>query len=313
MMPILLLLTLAVVFGGLGIYKQWEAGALAQTAAERLAYAWNSSAKDLLAGRFDPAVSDGLYWRWTDDLADDPFGRSLGTALTLQMELPAATLPTPMALPAAKLARAAMLVAPAGMAGNVLYRNAGLQQRTVVVSLHTRFPLSKNIDQLVGRNDLSGQGTAHVVDPVELIRLIDMNRTYVPQLPASLTLEAAKRLWVEPGKSLADETPFIRSEAQAAAYLRKLVAGEQRVLTVSGDQRRVADAFDAQAGIAHMAFYTFSEKQLRSVQLVKDASLLQSGQAINGIVWHFFHPVQLPSAALRRDLAAVGIAVVIHP
>jgi len=310
-LPTVLLLTIITVFAGLQVYRQWEAGALAQITAERLAYAWDHSGKDHLSGRFDPAVSDGLYWRWTADLAGDPLGRFSGRTQDMQLELPMARAQALWTLPAAKLAKAALLVPAAGLSGTVLYRNGGLQQRMIAADLHDRFQLSAWLAKLVGRSPISEQGTARVVDPVELIRLTDMSRFFFPQLQTELTLEWAKRVWVEPRHDAFAETPDIRSEAQAAAYLRKLAAGQAWVLPVPGGLRRVVDAYDIQ-GVAHMAVYTFSEKQLRSVQLVKDAALLQSGGPVSGIVWHFFKKDALPSEALRRELAAAGIAVVIH-
>jgi hypothetical protein len=64
--------------------------------------------------------------------------------------------------------------------------------------------------------------------------------------------------------------------------------------------------------VAHIAFYTFTENQLRSEQMTKDFELLKQGSQVKGVVWHFFKKNAGPSDKLRRELENKGIAVVIH-
>ncbi|WP_068775627.1 TadE/TadG family type IV pilus assembly protein [Paenibacillus sp. FJAT-26967] len=302
--PFILISTLILIVFGLYVYNQVVIHQTAGISSERAAFVWDNSSKDPLTGAFVPGRHDGLYWRLTQDAALGIFGYG-GADSTI--EVPGGS---GASGPAGKLSRTASLL-PGGVKGNMNYTNR-IWSRIISADLEESFKIQSFLPGGIIREKVDGQGASHVVDPVELIRTVDLTRTYVPALKNRISAARAKEVLVEPGAVQIPDQGVLSSEAQARAYIKKLVSGtEKPITTAEGDVRNV-DALDA-SGTAHQAYYTFTDKGLRE-QMKKDISLKNTGNEVKGIVWHFFKnkSASKPSKALLQELAANGIAVIFH-
>jgi hypothetical protein len=308
--PVILICTLSILFVGMYAYQQVYVHQLARSTAEKLAFTWTNSHKDVVTGSFNPQESDGLYWRLTQDHAADLFGMLQGGGGVSIL------LPTTQAsgLVETKLSKGSGLL-PKGVTGTASYTNYLLDHQ-LEVTINKSFLMPTVLRKLLYSSQTMGQSVAHVVDSVELIRMTDLTRTYVPTLVGRISPEKAKAALIEPAKSEASkEAITIQSERQAASYLRSLVGGTEVVRTTVSGKSRVIDALDAR-GIAHQAFYSLTEAQLRAEQMPKDVELLQHDPTVKGIVWHFFKKDAsgkgMPTDAFRKELERKGIVVVVH-
>jgi hypothetical protein len=310
-MPMVMLGTICLLFLGLYMYQKVYVQQIARIIAERAAYNWNNSHMDSKTGNFNPNETDGLYWRFTNDSAADLFGFIVPNA-PATVQIPSAP-SNIMNLTESKLAKASSLI-PSFLSGTATYTNH-LIDRKVTIALQKPFYLSKSVFHWNGADSIKAQASSRVVEPVELIRLTDITRTYIGAIKGRITPRKAKEALVEPSGSFGGDTVTITSERQAASYLKSLVNGQEKVLITPTGKSRTIDALDAH-GVAHIAFYTFTENQLRSEQMTKDFELLKQGSQVKGIVWHFFKKnaagVVGPSDKLRRELENKGIAVVLH-
>jgi hypothetical protein len=299
--PVLVFATLAIVALALYVSQLTELHRSASAGAERAAYDWN--APDV-AGGAEPS----LYWR-VGEGASSWFGLLTGGGdRTVQLPLNRVDAGADGGVDA-KLAHAGARL-PAAIGGTVSLRDRLLLRQLKVVlkrpfrlqSLSPLAPMPK-IEQT--------QAEATIVDPVELIRLVDLTRSYTGAIRGRITPGKALALLQQPqpedGGAVA-----IRSERQASVYIRKVTGGAQITYQLPAGKSRVVDALDA-SGIAHQAFYTYTEPQLLGDQLPKDVSLLQAG-TVKGVIWHFFIPPggTAPSESLRSELERKGIVVVVH-
>src|SRR5699024_12202435 len=76
--PIILIITMTFIFFSLVIYQKAMLTHSANTVAERLAFVWDNSYKDINSGEFDKYPTfdggDGLYWRTFDNQYLSKFG-----------------------------------------------------------------------------------------------------------------------------------------------------------------------------------------------------------------------------------------------
>ncbi|MGG1550699.1 TadE/TadG family type IV pilus assembly protein [Paenibacillus ferrarius] len=308
--PLILVCTITLLFAGMYAYQHVFVAERAGTAAERLAATWDNSRKNIASGGYTPGESDGLYWRLSSDHVLDLFGMLFQhgqTTIALASAQPAN-------LVERKLVRAAQLL-PHGVEGTASYRNL-LVDRQIEVDLEKSFMAPPMFQKWLSRDLTSGKAVTHVVDAVELIRLTDITRTYFSAIKGRISPEKAKEALVEPvHQDLSGPSISIQSERQASTYLRSLVGGSEVVLTTPSGKSRTIDALDSR-GIAHQAFYSMTESQLRAEQLPKDVELLDQGTTVRGVVWHFFKKDAsgkgMPSDAFRKELERKGIVVVIH-
>jgi hypothetical protein len=310
--PMLLLSTIVLLFLGLIVYQQVFLQQKVQLLSERTAFAWGNSHADPTTGEYNPFVHDGLYWRVKSDRMFSlfRFGPSLPQATVI---LPFVQQAASVSLIDKKLAAASKLL-PDRIAGKMSYNNH-IYSRRVEAQLQQPIRVPDRVVSFFHRESLSAAATANVVDPVELIRLTDLVRSYVGLVKQRISAKEAREAFVEPlntqqsGKSVS-----ILSEREAASYLRALVGGDERELKTHSGSRKI-DALDTN-GIAHQAIYTFTEGQLRSEQLPKDAELLSMGDEVKGIVWHFFAKATDKATTLspkfRKELESKGIIVIIH-
>jgi hypothetical protein len=311
-MPIVMLSTIILLFLGLYVYQKVYVQQLARTVAEQTANNWDNSHKDPTTGNFNPGEYDGLYWRLTGDSVSDLFGFIVSNAPTT-VQIP--SLPSGSQNLAEKKLAVGASVLPKGLTGTAVYTNH-LVDRKVTVNLNKPFHMPKLIFDWGGSDTVHADANSHVVEPVELIRLTDITRTYISSIKGRISPQAAKKALVEPDSgSFGGEAITISSERQAASYLVSLVGGSEKVLTTPLGSSRTVDALDPN-GVAHIAFYTYTEGQLRAEQMPKDIELLKQGTQVKGVVWHFFkkdaNGAVGPSDKLRRELESKGIVVVIH-
>ncbi|GAA4878806.1 hypothetical protein GCM10023310_68600 [Paenibacillus vulneris] len=309
MLPVILLSTLSLLFLALYVYQTSSAFQNAGVAADRAAFIWDNSKKDVITGDYPVDQNDGLYWRLHSDSMSDLF-RFLIPNAAAQITLPAATKGSDTG-PEGKLTKVGRSLSP-DWSGTMSYMNSGIS-REVTVNLEKPFRSPQFMIRKL-QQQVTSTASAQVVDPVEGIRLIDLTRTFIQEIQGKIKPDAALKTMVEP-KSVPDPAAVINNHESAASYLRTLVNGKEQTMVVNGSTKRVVDALDANK-VAHQAYYTFNENQLRKEQMPKDAALLRDGGQVTGVVWHFFKlskqdKVKL-SNGLRQELERQGIVVVIH-
>jgi hypothetical protein len=308
-MPLILTCTLSLLFLALFVFQSSSAQHTAGIAADRAAFIWDNSTRNPLTGAFNVGVDDGLYWRLHSDSVSDLFSFLIPNAAA-QVELPA-TGSNGDRSPEGKLRRVGAAISKE-WSGRMQYSNSGLF-RKVSVNVNKPFHKPTYADKWL-LNQVQSEAQAQVVDPVESIRIIDLTRTFISEVKGRITPSAALATFVEP-HAAPEQRTVINSHASAARYLQALVNGTAETIRVHGTTDRQVDAMDANQ-VAHQAFYTFNESQLRSVQLPKDAELLQEGTQIKGVVWHFFKQSSRDtvaiSASFRQELQRKGIVIVVH-
>jgi hypothetical protein len=297
--PLLVLASLTLIALALYTAQVAELHRTASATAERSAFDWNQP--DAGGG-----ANQGLYWRVGEGIAAW-FGL-LGGGGDRHVELPVSGAAASTGVTAKLIQAAAKL--PAVIRGSI-----SLADRVLFRRLDVRLERPSHLQTMSPLGGLPPNETAGaqstVVDPVELIRLVDLTRSYTPAVRARLTPAQARSALIEPEREDGGAVR-IRSEREASEYLRKVTGGQQRIYPLEQGKSRVVDALDS-GGIAHQAFYTYTEPQLLQDQMPKDAKLLQDG-TVQGVVWHFFLSDRAaePSAALRAQLERRGIAVVVH-
>ncbi len=320
--PIVMLCVLALLFFGVYVYERVVIQQIAQHTTERTAFVWDNSHKDHVSGNYSLDQNDGLYWRLTGDHFEDLFSLFYNQSsdhtserLTFPID-PASTLYSNKddspSLSRRKLSQGITQL-PSNMKGSITFTNRGFD-RIVSVELERPLGLPASITRWLSMENIQAKSESRVTDPVELIRLTDLARTYIPVISSRISPDRVKSLMVEPEGNLSGKQVIINSESDAAEYLRSLVSGtKQKYETTSGN--RDIDALDATNGIAHQAIYTFNEAQLLNEQLPKDVDLLEKGK-LKGVVWHFFKQKNsstvVVSSNLRAKLERRGIVVVLH-
>lgn len=307
-MPLILLCTVVFLAAGYTAYQRATMTQRVFEWTERAAYVWKDSHKDPVTGAFSYQEMDGIYGR----MLSEGLGWMTATWNGFQqaeLKLPARSVSGSKA-PSAKLFRSSK-ESDRQWNGQVVYRNkllegelraewkpAGLDGGRTPVFFRT------------GPHPV--RASAFIMDPVELLRTLDLVRTYTSKLKArfSTPSSAAEEL-----RGLLPEEaarPVIRSEKQAKEYIRQMVGGASHKVTTSYGVRHI-DVLDTD-GIMHEAKYTVNKTDAKT-QLKKDAELIRTG-VVQGVVWHFF-PLERTgqcdiTPALRKELEANGILVVIH-
>ncbi|PJN57233.1 hypothetical protein PAEVO_39610 [Paenibacillus sp. GM2FR] len=174
-LPIVLMVTVLLLFLCLYIYQQSMLVQASAAASERTAYSWDNSHKFAATGSVEQGQYDSLYWRLTEDNVVGTLFGLVGGDSTRSITLPQGEAEGGK-LPELKLSKGGTAV-PASMAGEMRYTNQ-LLIRKVTTSLNeqvTLTPLSRILDD-GGQIKVSAQSI--VVDPVEFIRSVDLMRYY---------------------------------------------------------------------------------------------------------------------------------------
>lgn len=183
--PILLSLILLFILFGMYMYQKVVLYYAAASTAERAAFGWDNSFRDVRSGMLSEPKFDSLYWRLSDDeMLTSLFGIGGETAdavVNLPLEEQEGE-DSKSDLPYRKMEKSLNWLVQAGAAyqGRISYTH-GLLQRKLEVKL--KQPLSL---PLVEENWLKREpktvATASIVDPVEFIRSVDLVRYFTTKL-----------------------------------------------------------------------------------------------------------------------------------
>ncbi|MFC3748501.1 TadE/TadG family type IV pilus assembly protein [Paenibacillus sp. GCM10012306] len=174
LLPIIMLITMLLLFFGLYSYQKTMLLQVASASTERAAFNWDNSHKEK-TGAVAAGEYDSLYWRIGEDsLIASLFGGEGGSGGT-QIELPAGSKDS-APLPDLKLANASRMV-PANMPGEMGYKY-GFTGRKVSLDLKRLLHLPVLDDVLSDGASPSIQATSVVTEPAEFIRTVDLMRYY---------------------------------------------------------------------------------------------------------------------------------------
>ncbi|MGN7358586.1 TadE family protein [Paenibacillus sp. SAF-054] len=174
-LPIVLLITIILMFFCLYVYQMSFLHQTASAVAERAAYSWDNSHKDASTGAAEEGQYDSLYWRLADD---GMLGALIGSGGSSRKQ--ATALPPGEdeggALPIIKMNKSGSMV-PSEMKGEISVQNTILQ-RKVTVGLSRMLSLPPLDAMLEGGSNAETYANSVVVEPVEFIRTVDLMRYY---------------------------------------------------------------------------------------------------------------------------------------
>lgn len=190
--PIILILTICLIYFSLVIYEKVALHQRAQLIADRMAYVWGNSTKDPVTGAFtmytsDPRSPDGLYWQLFEDNFLSKFGLDFGR----RSGNIAIGSHSGGSLPDRKLSRAPASWLPAGASGHVKFEN-DLTGGKIEVELKQPLSLPDSVEMIFGINRISTQASASINDPVEFIRDTDLVFHYAETLSKGTAMRAIK-------------------------------------------------------------------------------------------------------------------------
>ncbi|MDP5274099.1 TadE family protein [Chengkuizengella axinellae] len=305
--PLIFTITISTIFLSLFFYQKAILYSHASLTAERASFNWDNSHKDTITGKVNLEMNDELYWRAFQDSVSQifPFGVS---DEEVALELPLQNQTTENSLIFIKMKNAAKLL-PNSLFGIMFYSN-DLLSRKISVELN-RIIHIPNAVQI--HDHVNEKVESSITEPVEFIRNIDLLRSFIQELKLrKVSQEQVKNAFYQFFDF--ESPPSFARHDDAAVFLRKLVNGAKEEFETTFGKRKI-DAMD-NSGIAQQAFLTFNESQLRS-QMLKDIELLNQGETVKGVVWHFFRKDDQtgkvgPSSAFIQELERNGIVVVIH-
>jgi uncharacterized protein (UPF0333 family) len=189
--PVIFLITVAILFFSIFIYQKVTLHFLATETAEKIAFVWDNSYRDINTGEFEIGQKDPLYWRTFNDNKAD--------LLDMMMEKERASMEIDQngnvvlsdnnKLNNLKLEKAAELI-PRGISGKISYQNL-LVERTIQVELETTF--SNPILSLFYKNEIiSAKATAKVAEPTQFIRNVDFILIYAQEIKHRLGSRTSK-------------------------------------------------------------------------------------------------------------------------
>ncbi|MWV44405.1 pilus assembly protein [Paenibacillus sp. HJL G12] len=175
-LPIVLFVTMILLFFCLYVYQQSFLHQTASAVAERSAYSWDNSHKEAATGAVAKGQYDSLYWRLSDDgMLGVLFGWSGLTDKKQTVALPG-TEETTGALPILKLNHSGTMVS-SEMKGEISYQNSILQ-RKISVGLNRVLSLPPLNGMLKDGSNVITNANSAVVEPMEFIRTVDLMRYY---------------------------------------------------------------------------------------------------------------------------------------
>ncbi|WP_308635960.1 TadE/TadG family type IV pilus assembly protein [Paenibacillus silvisoli] len=205
--PMIFVSLLALLMLGMYTYQKVVLYTVASLTAERTAFRWDNSYRDAVSGIGKTGEYDGLYWRLTDNgVLQSLFGMDDGAqgdrmSLTIGADMNGDSGQSDQPLPLKKMgSEAARVMQP--LEGEIGYEG-GLQKR---IEVKLRQPLSIPVlEELLGHSEPKALTSAVIVDPVELIRNVDLVRYYAGRFAGQS----------EQGKSQAREVLRDRQSAQS--------------------------------------------------------------------------------------------------
>lgn len=189
--PVIFLITVAILFFSIFIYQKVTLHFLATETAEKIAFVWDNSYRDINTGEVETGQKDPLYWRTFNDNKVD--------LLDMMMEKERASMEIDQngnvvlsdnnKLNNLKLEKAAELI-PRGISGKISYQNL-LVERTIQVELETTF--SNPILSLFYKNEIiSAKATAKIAEPTQFIRNVDFILIYAQEIKHRLGSRTSK-------------------------------------------------------------------------------------------------------------------------
>lgn len=179
--PMILLLIVAFILISIYIYQKVTLYYIASQAAERAAFVWDNSSRDLLTGEYlnlnTEVAYDGLYWRLTDDRILDLLLSNFADYRSSEVLIGSGiqTEETDEDLPLKKMQRVAKII-PEGISGTISYHN-NLAERKITVELESPLKIPSFVGNLIG-DKIKAKASATITDPVEFTRNIDFVRIY---------------------------------------------------------------------------------------------------------------------------------------
>lgn len=158
------------------IYQKIDSYYVSSQAAERIAFTWNNSHKNVLDGSFPYHLHDPLYWRLTDDQLLGIFlGSSSNTEAVVYTSGGYSDSGNRDQLLNHKLSRMINYY-PSSKQGMLSYHHSLLGRR-VQVTTENSIQIPRILQKWLGIALIS-TAESRVIDPVELIRTLDLARYY---------------------------------------------------------------------------------------------------------------------------------------
>lgn len=179
--PVILMVTFLVVLFALYVAQKAIVYYEASAAAERAAFSWSNSAKELRTGAYPSGRYESLYWRLTEDrMLAGLFG--LETKALVSVPGNGGGKADGGGLAERKLAAAANSL-KASVAGEWSYSNSVLVRRLAGEASNDSVPESLRI--LWPAAEIRTEAAAVVVEPAEFIRTVDLVRYYTLKIRGS--------------------------------------------------------------------------------------------------------------------------------
>ncbi|REE67266.1 hypothetical protein A8990_14422 [Paenibacillus taihuensis] len=180
-LPLIFLALLSLLMLSMCTYQHVMLYKDASIAAERTAFRWDNSYRDALSGMGATGQYDGLYWRMSDNGALQSLFGGESSEERISVNIGSSVQPSSNSegdaahsLPERKLIHGAGYV-PEPLAGEISV--SGMLEKEIEVKL--RHPMSiPLLDLLMGCSEPRTVSSVVVVDPVELIRNVDLVRYY---------------------------------------------------------------------------------------------------------------------------------------
>ncbi|GGH77599.1 hypothetical protein JOD43_001488 [Pullulanibacillus pueri] len=184
--PILLILTICLLLLSIVVYQKAVLQQRAGLIANRVAYVWNNSQKNI-DGDFRTYTTDdrgdGLYWRMADDQFLSQFGISIFSGHHSEVTIGSSG----GGLIGKKLGKASKALLPPGSTGTISYNNS-VFSRDITVKLEEPLHFPGSAKKLFGIDFVRANSSASVTEPTEFIRTTDLLITYFKELQENFNL-----------------------------------------------------------------------------------------------------------------------------
>src|SRR5690606_38628737 len=111
------------------IYQHASLIILAERIAEKSAYSWDNSYKQITSGTLDSAARDGLYWRLTSDGAVPFLSGGMGKKLILHIPDDGDHQGQPALIVKKLLRSSSLLTSTSGVEGEISYENRWIERQ----------------------------------------------------------------------------------------------------------------------------------------------------------------------------------------
>ncbi len=213
--PLVFISVLLMMLLSLAVYQRAIVYYSASAAAEKAAFRWDNSYRDMLTGRAPTGQHDRLYWRLADNrMLEGIFGTLRGEGGT-RASSDVLSLPVTESgeregdLVSIKIRRAAARIDPSYSGEAQLERENPLLRQ---VRIELQAPAAiESVQRMIGRGASHVAASSAVVDPVEFTRLVDLARYYAAKFGSGAGGNGkrgqAQAVLAEKGKQAGGGTP----------------------------------------------------------------------------------------------------------